>query len=45
VEHYSLLNELADKLDVSLANLQVIDDKFVAQLLASIDIEKEFIKS
>jgi hypothetical protein len=44
-ETKKMLNELADKLDVSVANLQVIDDKFVAQLLASIDIETEFTKS
>ena len=43
-ETKQVLSELADKLDHAAKNLKIIDDKFVAQLLACIDVEKEFLK-
>jgi len=44
-ETRAALVELANKLDSAASDLKVIDDKFVAQLLACVDIEKEFKKA
>lgn len=44
-ETKKVLSELAEKLDHAVKDLKTIDDKFVAQLLACIDVEKEFLKT